>query len=208
MQGQATLKNQIKLNKYFKEISLEDLDLVQEFLFNFLYKINPMYKVTFMPNLDLQKEIKKAHLNQGRLNDSSLYTLDYGQHQQGKDINNILILKMRSAPGNEKLGRLAELIILAHEIGHAKMGNYNLDMQIMDGGSLKLVESATDAAIEQQLYKRFPLFGKIYRLCRSTHHYKTKEGDFKEFFKPLINYFDKEWFSYLRRQEVCFQKMI
>lgn len=187
--GIATEDTQKKLQELLYKITPEELDNVEIRMKNLLNNIGNSkgknYKVEFIPNVLLQIILH---------NNSPI--LQYGAHtpfhitinNMGSDNKNINPLK----------ARIAKDIILTHEIGHAMMGDYN---QIMDKKyNTRLMEKSTDEVIKSKIFNEFPNFYEMYRLCRNTHHYKTKEGDFKEFFKDIIEILEKEWRDYLEKE--------
>ncbi len=182
--GVATPETQEQLHLLCNQISIEEIKKVECHLLNLLTKIGyrdkHRYSIDFVDNIPLQ-----IYLHRGRLNGP----LQYGVHSP----YHIRILKMSRV--DEKKGKIGELVILAHEVGHALMGDKNYTVQ--DNNGTKVMEKMTDEALKINLDNReFPTFYEIYRLCRDTHHYKTKEGDFKEFFKDIISILEKEWELY------------
>lgn len=173
--------NQKELHRLSKEITIDELNKVEKRLYEILSNISKKrkhnYKVTFMPNILLQIALK-----------NKTPIMQYGAHLPF----DIKIIKMSDK--DQLLGKISELIILAHEIGHAILDhrNYTLD----ENYGTWLMEKITDEVAKFKLINLSPNFYKMYCLCRDTHHYKTKEGDFKEFFKPIIVSMENDWLTY------------
>lgn len=174
--GVSTPETQAKLNMLLAQISDDEIEAVREYCYKLLAKagkeIGMRYKVSFVPIIALQILL-------GNNSD----TIQYGVHAG----NIIKIVKMDGS----KKGRFGEVLILAHETGHAILGAKNGLLREL--GGTRVMEKATDEVIKMYLMNKFPLFYQMYVLCRDTHHYRTKEGDYKEFFKDIISGMEKKW---------------
>lgn len=174
--GVATPETQAKLNQLLTQISEEEIETVKEYCYKLLAKagkeFGKKYRVSYVPIIPLQ-------LMLGNNTD----IVQYGVHSG----NIIKIVKM----GDSKKGRFGEALILAHETGHALLGAKNFLFREKWG--TRVMEKATDEVIKMYLMNRFPTFYQMYVLCRDTHHYKTKEGDYKEFFKDIISKMERQW---------------
>lgn len=184
--GVFSEETQNKLTELLPEITHEELDEVQERLLKILTNVGrkngERYNLSFMPNVMLQITLR-----------NKTPKIQYGAHMP----SNIKIIKMRDV--NNLKGRVGELIILAHECGHAMLGDKNYSLA--DKYGTKMMEKITDEVAKFKLREISPGFYDMYSLCRNTHHYDTKEGDFKEFFKDIINVMEDEWGGYLKKYQ-------
>lgn len=183
--GVATQETQDKLNILLSKITDEEIEAAREYCYRLLAKageeMGRRYKVSFVPVIALQLMLG---------NNSEV--LQYGVHAG----HMIKIVKMDGS----KKGRFGEVLILAHETGHALLGAKN--MLFRERWGTRLMEKATDEVIKMYLMDRFPLFYQMYVLCRDTHHHQTKEGDYKEFFKNIIAGMEKKWRLFRERRNV------
>ena len=174
--GVPTQEAQEQLNILLSQITNEEIEEVRNYCYRLLAKagkeMGKRYQVSFIPVIAL-------NLMLGNNTD----VIQYGVHSG----NIIKIVKM----GASKKGRFGEVLILAHETGHALLGAKNMLFQAKWG--TRVMEKATDEVIKMYLMDKFPLFYKMYVLCRNTHHYRTKEGDYKEFFKDIITKMENKW---------------
>ena len=183
--GVFTQENQDKLNKLLPTISLKDLENVEDRLHEILHNISKAkgqkYRVTFIPNILLQITLHNLTPK-----------IQYGAHLPF----DIIINEMGNE--NDLKARVAKDIIFMHEVGHACLGDKNglLD----DKYGTRFMEKSTDEIIKSKMRNVCPNFYNMYRLCRNTHHYDTKEGDFKEFFKDKIEKLEHEWQNYLLKE--------
>lgn len=187
--GVATKEIQQKLQSLLEQLTFKELENVYKYLLKLLEKVGTKnkapYHVDFVDNIPLQ-----IYLHKGKKEGP----LQYGVHYP----NHIKIIKMSNVEKHK--GTLGELIILAHEVGHALMGEKNYSIQEIN--NTRVMEKATDETLKMNLPKnKFPIFYEIYTLVRNTHHYKTKEGDFKEFFKDIIQPLEKEWKVYKEKNQ-------
>lgn len=180
--GVPTQETQEQLNALLSQITDEEIEKVRNYCFTLLAKagkeLGKRYQVSFIPVVALNIMLGN---NTG--------VLQYGVHSG----NIIKIVKM----DDSKKGRFGEVLILAHETGHALLGAKN--MLFKERWGTRLMEKATDEIIKMYLMDKFPLFYKMYVLCRNTHHYQTKEGDYKEFFKDIIAKMENKW-HHFRKQ--------
>ncbi len=184
--GVSEPKHQEELSNLLEQITLEELEAVERYCYELLSKIGRKngrrYEISYVPPVALQLILN----NQDG-------PLQYGVHAG----NIIKIIKMSSF--DKKKGKFGEMCILAHETGHAIMGVKNVTMD--DKFGTRIMEKATDEAIKMYIMDKFPLFYRMYVLCRDTHHHKTKEGDFKEFFKDIIGIMEQRWAYYKDRRK-------
>lgn len=179
--GIFTPKHQEELNILLNEITYDELNAVEKYLYELLAlvgsKIKKRYTINYIKVIPLQLLLNNYN-----------GPLQYGVHSN----NNISIIDMSEIGG--KKGKFGEILILAHEVGHALMGykNYTIQQEY----NTRLMEKMTDETIKMRLMDKFPNFYKMYCLCRNTHHYKTKEGDFKEFFKDIVSVLENKWKIY------------
>lgn len=180
--GVFTPETQTKLYQLLSQITDDEIEAVREYCYKLLAKagkeLGKRYSVSFVPIIPLQI----------MLNNKS-DTIQYGVHAG----NIIKIVKMDGS----KKGRFGEVLILAHETGHALLGMKNLTLREKFG--TRVMEKATDEVIKMYLMDKFPLFYQMYYLCRDTHHYRTKEGDYKEFFKDIISKMENKWRIFKKR---------
>lgn len=183
--GVPTQETQDKLNRLLPTISLRDLDNVEDRLYEILFNISKKelknYKVTFMPNILLQIALHNLTPR-----------IQYGAHLPFDITINTM------GESNDLKSRIAKDIIFMHEVGHALLGDYNNKLDKKYG--THFMEKATDEIIKKKMIDVCPNFYDMYRLCRNTHHYNSKEGDFKEFFKDKIQKLEKEWEIYLAKE--------
>lgn len=182
--GVATAETQFKLNNLLAQISDDEIEAVKQYCYQLLAKagknMGKRYNVSFVPVIALQLILN-----------NTTETMQYGFH-----VGNVIkIIKMDGS----KKGRFGEALILAHETGHALLGSKN--HLLRDNWGTRVMEKATDEVIKMYIMDKFPTFYKMYVLCRDTHHYKTKEGDYKEFFKDIISKMEMKWKRFKERRK-------
>lgn len=182
--GVATKETQKKLKALLAKITEQEIEEVREYCYKLLEKagrkLGRRYRISFVPVVPLQLMLGNKQEK-----------IQYGVHCGN-------VIKIVRMDGSKK-GLFGEVLILAHETGHALLGHRN-DYLRANWGS-RVMEKATDEVIKMYLMDKFPLFYKMYYLCRNTHHWDTKEGDYKVFFADIIEGMEKKWKSFLKKQK-------